>query len=490
MSADERVASMQNLMDLDAVAQAGLVARGDVTPTELVEAAAARIEALNPRLNAVVVDLLDHGLASAHSGELPDGPFRGVPFLLKDIGACQAGLPQYRGMRVLREIGWRCPRDTPLGARFREAGFVVVGKTNTPELGLLPFTQPYSFGPTRNPWDLDYSPSGSSGGAAAAVASGMVAVAHASDGAGSIRMPAAWSGLVGLKPSRGRTSPAPMTSRNAAEHVLTRSVRDTAAVLDAVHGPEPGDLYLAPAPAASFASRLDTEPEPLRVALVTGVDASGVDTHPECAAAARAAAETLGQLGHDVVERRAGFLFDDVFVDRMERELACRIRRALTAMEEAHGVPFGADEVEPWTWALSERGRGVTAEAFLALAEWQQEYAVRMARWWEDVDLLVTPATAVPPMTIEDVALASRDPERLAQLVRRCWCFAAPFNLTGQPAVSLPLSTTRTKLPIGVQVVAGFGREELLLRVARSLELAAPWERWMMPEGVGRGVGS
>ena len=302
------------LDELDGVGQAELVRRSEVSARELVEAAARRIERLNPGVNAVIAPLLDEALAAVSSSNLSRTPFMGLPLLLKDIGATQAGLP-----RVLRQpraaaCRHRSPADTELGARFRRAGFVVAGLTNTSEFGSQPTTQPLAFGPTRNPWDRTRSVAGSSGGAAVAVATGMVPIAHGSDIAGSIRMPSSWCGTVGLKPSRGRVPVGPLIARDLVEHVLTRTVRDTAAVLDAVHGAEPEPSHVAPPPAREYAEEVGADPGSLRIGLLSSVDASGVAVHPDCAAAVEAAGRALEALGHAVEPGGPAALFDDAFV--------------------------------------------------------------------------------------------------------------------------------------------------------------------------------
>jgi len=243
---------MSELSVLDATAQAELVRGRKVSPLELVEAAIAQIEAVNPALNAVIIPLFEQARRQAQSPSLPDGPFRGVPLLIKDLFCQTKGDPYHAGMRLLRARGWAADHDSYLAARFRSAGLICVGRTNVPELGPIPTTEPQAYGPTHNPWDTTRSPGGSSGGSAAAVAAGMVPLAHGNDGGGSIRIPASACGLVGLKPSHGRTSLGPDAGDSwngaVAEHVLTRSVRDTAAILDAVAGPMPGDPCVAPAP--------------------------------------------------------------------------------------------------------------------------------------------------------------------------------------------------------------------------------------------------
>jgi amidase len=291
--------SMRELASHDAVAQAQLVAEGDASPAELVDAAIERIEALNPAVNAVIMKRYDEARAEA-AGALPDGPLRGVPFLLKDIGATQAGTPQHLGNRALKAAGNMSAGDTLLGARFRDAGLVTLGKTNLPELGTVPVTQPLAYGPTNNPWDLERSPAGSSGGAAAAVASGMVPVAHASDGGGSTRLPASWNGLVGLKTTRGR-QPLPMDpSRLLSELVVSRTIRDTAAVLDATNGHTSACLYHLPPPVRPYAEELGQEVAPLRVGLLT---TGGVEyqIHPDAVAAANLGAALLEEMGHSIM---------------------------------------------------------------------------------------------------------------------------------------------------------------------------------------------
>src|SRR3954449_4272710 len=293
-----------DLARLDATAQAELVRKGEVSPPELVGAAIERIEAANGEVNAVIHKLYDEGREAA-SGDLPDGPFRGVPFLLKDLGAAFAGQPLHMGMQYLKDADFRAPVDTHLAERFRRAGFVTIGKTNTPELGILPTTEPKAYGPSRNPWDTTRSTGGSSGGSAAAVASGMVPVAHANDGGGSIRIPASECGLVGLKPSRQRISEGPIIGDNMSgltvELVVSRSVRDTAAILDAVHGPAPGDPYVAPPPERRYVDELGADPGKLRIGLITDPVADETPQQ-EVVDAARDAGELLESLGHEVEE--------------------------------------------------------------------------------------------------------------------------------------------------------------------------------------------
>ncbi|MGH7818431.1 MAG: amidase [Candidatus Binatia bacterium] len=459
------------LARLDATAQAELVRRGEVTPLELVDAAISRIEALDARLNAVILSLFEKARSAAR-GRLPDGPFRGVPFLLKDLDAHSAGDPHHCGMKRLRDVGWTERDDTWLVSKFRAAGVVILGKTNTPELGLNVTTEPVAYGPSRNPWNPEHSTGGSSGGSAAAVASGMVPVAHASDGGGSIRIPASECGLVGLKPSRGRISLGPdygeYWSGLVISHVVSRSVRDTAAMLDCVGGTMPGDPYAAPAPCRAFRDEVGAPPGRLRVGLVKSMPGGGL--HPDCAAAADSAAKLLASLGHAVEESAPEALFDPEFIPRFTTVVTTWTAAALAEWSRKIGAPVGPEGVEPGTWAFAETGRTVTAPQYIEALLWLSRYTRRMAAWWEaGFDLLLTPTLGAPPPRIGE--LAGAPPERLLAFVP----FTPPFNATGQPAISLPLFWNGAGLPIGIQLVAAYGREDLLIRVAAELEQARPW---------------
>src|SRR5947209_1617373 len=393
---------MSELARLDATAQAELVRAGEVSPTELVEGSVRRIEALNPRLNAVITDLSEKALAAA-AGPLPEGPFRGVPLLLKDLACHSAGDPFHEGMAFLRRLGWTEPQDQHLARKFREAGFVFVGKTNTPELGILPTTEPAAYGPTHNPWDLDRSPGGSSGGSAAAVAAGLVAVAHANDGGGSIRIPASHCGLVGLKPSRGRVSLGPdfgdVMSGLVAEHVVCRSVRDSGGVLDAICGDEPGDPYAAPARARPYLEEVGADPGRLRIGLMTTPPGGQFETHPECVAAAEQAAALLEELGHHVERSYPTNLDDPDYVPNFLIRWTAGVDWNLRYWGKAIGRELGPDDVEPCTWALAEQGRTHTGGALLQAHEEAQAGSRRIASWWADdgFDLLLTPTCAEPP---------------------------------------------------------------------------------------------
>src|SRR6266508_1956913 len=403
---------------LDATAQAELVRSGQASPLELVDAAIARVERLDGTLNAVVTPLFERAREAA-AGDLPDGPFRGVPFLLKDLATLTAGEPYHAGVKAARQAGYVADHDAELTRRFRAAGLVWLGKTSTSELGLLPTTEAEAYGPTRNPWDPDYSAGGSSGGSGAAVAAGMVPLASASDGGGSIRIPASENGLVGLKPSRGRVPLWPDVAEAWGGMVtslaVSRSVRDTATVLDAVSGPCPGDLHL---PALA-------DPE-LATAFLP------------CYGAWTAA--ELGYWGDWL------------------------------------GRPLTADDVEVSTWAVAEMGRQVSATQYLAGLWALHRYSAAVQSWWADGwDLLLTPTIAEPPPILGQFTSPAENPLQAVFRAAAIVAFTIPFNITGQPAISLPLGSTASGLPVGVQLVAAYGREDLLLRVAAQLEEAAPW---------------
>jgi amidase len=468
----------EELARLDATAQAELVRNGDATPVELAEAAIERIEAVNGDLNAVIHPLFEEGLEVAR-GELPDGPFKGVPFLLKDLGAAFAGQPLHLGMNYLKQRDFRAPVDTYLAQRFRAAGLVTIGKTSCPELGILPTTEPRAYGPSRNPWNLDHSTGGSSGGSAAAVAGGMVPMAHANDGGGSIRIPAANCGLVGLKPSRQRTSEGPLVgdfmSGLTAELCISRSVRDTAALLEAVHGAAPGDPYVAPPPLRPYTEEVGADPGKLRIGLWTETVIEQ-DADPEVIAAARAGAKTLEGLGHEVEEPDMSALQSIDMVEPFLVRWAAGQAQALAQLGTIGGQPIGPEDVEPLTWALAEIGRTRSAGEYLEAVGQHQMLSRMIAAVYESgFDLLLTPTMGEPPPPLGSFDDSGPDPMAAFERAFLSGCFTAAFNATGQPAISLPLHWSEHGLPIGVQLVAPLGREDILLRVASQLEGAVPW---------------
>lgn len=463
---------------LDATAQAELVRNGEASAVELTEAAISRIEATNGEVNAVIHPLFEEGLEAA-KGELPNGPFRGVPFLLKDLGAAFAGQPLHLGMNYLKERGFRAPVDTYLAERFRAAGLVTVGKTSCPELGILPTTEPRAYGPTRNPWDLGRSVGGSSGGSAAAVAVGMVPMAHANDGGGSIRIPAANCGLVGLKPSRQRTSEGPLVgdfmSGLTAELCVSHSVRDTAALLEAVHGPAPGDPYVAPPPVRPYTEEVGADPGKLRIALWTETVIEQ-DADPEVVAAAEAGAKALEDCGHQIERPDLSALQSLDMVEPFLVRWAAGQAQALDQLGMVGGQPITAEDVEPLTWALAEIGRSRNAGEYLAAVGQHQVLSRIIAGIHESgFDLLLTPTLGEPPPLLGSFDDSGPDPMIAFERALLSGCFTAASNATGQPAISLPLHWSETGLPIGVQLVAPLGREDVLIRVAAQLERAVPW---------------
>lgn len=456
--------SLDDLLDLDATAQALAVRAGEVGAGELLEAVLGRIDARNPALNAVIHRLDDKARAAVQAG-IPDGPFTGVPLLIKD-GVCHtAGDPFHCGMRVLRDLAWTERDDAWLAQRFRAAGFVIAGKTNLPELAARVSCEPLAYGPTRNPWDLERTPGGSSGGSAAAVAARMVAVAHGNDMGGSIRFPASMCGIVGLKPTRGRTTLGPafgeywgMTTH---EFVLTRSMRDVAGVLDAVAGPGLGDPYSAPPPARPYVDELAAPPPRLRV----GVSDRVVDD--DCVAACSVAAKALERLGHSVESADVDWLADPRLGDGLALLFPSFIARDVERWSQRIGREIRLDELEPATAAMVEFGRATTAVQWQAATEHVQAWSRRAARRFvDDFDVLVTPTVAHPPVLLGETVPPSFDDV----------LFTMPFNVSGQPAISLPLHWSPGGLPIGVQLVASYGREDLLVQLGAQLEAEFDWQ--------------
>ncbi len=473
---------MDDLAVMDATAQAELVRTGQATPVELIDAAIERVERVNSEINAVIIPLFEQARERAASGDLGSGPFRGVPFLMKDLDVCTAGEPFHCGMRFLKDAEFVSDHDAYLAAKFREAGFVWLGKTNTPELGLTVTTEPVAYGPTRNPWNTEHSVGGSSGGSAAAVASGMVPAAHASDGGGSIRIPASECGLVGLKPSRGRISLGPDYGEYwkglVISHVVTRTVRDSAAILDAVAGAMPGDPYVAPPPRRPYVEELSAKPSSLKIGVAMTMPAGLGELHPDCVAALEATGRALESLRHTVEASHPAAL--DEFPEATANFMTIVSSWTAAALDEwgaAVGRTVSADEVEPPTWGLAEMGRAVTAPQYVGACKWLDGYTRRMASWWDEgFDVLVTPTITQPPPKLGDLAPPPDNPLGHTEKVVGLIAFTPPFNVTGQPAMSLPLHWNDAGLPIGVQLVGAYGREDVLIGLAAQLEQAMPWK--------------
>ncbi|WP_448638341.1 amidase [Geodermatophilus sp. URMC 63] len=468
---------------LDATASAELVRRGEASPAELVDAAIERIEKTNPQLDAVIRDRFDAAREEAKS-DLPDGPFRGVPLLLKDMGAHMAGEETAYGLAPLQEARIRWPRDSHLATAFRSAGFVVLGRTNVPELGTTVTTEPAANAPARNPWDPTRSTGGSSGGSAAAVASGMVPVAHASDGGGSIRIPAGECGLVGLKPTRARVSQGPDVGEGWAgatiDGVVTRTVRDAAAVLDVIGRPMPGDPYAAPPLPRPLREEVGAPVGRLWVGLLASPPDERWLDDPECRTAVTTTGRLLEDLGCAVEEAGPAAFFEDAFQRHFNATIAADTARTLADREELIGRAITDDELEPRNAYYRTVGNRMTAPDYLAARAWLGTWSRRMAAFWtpaddggQGFDLLVTPTVGAPPPELGWFTAAG--PREEGRRIGSFIPWTAQLNVTGQPAVSLPLHTTAEGLPVGVQLVAATGREDLLVRVAAALEEAAPW---------------
>ena len=447
-----------SLTDLDATAQAELVRTGAVHPRELVDQAIERIEQLDPQLNVMVHRQYERARNDAERA-LPDGPFRGVPFLFKDYRCREAGEPYTMGMRALRDIGFHATSDAPLALAFRAAGLIPLGRTNTPELASVGTCEPEAFGPTHNPWGLDFTPGGSSGGSAAAVASRLVAAAHANDISGSIRIPAAHCGLVGLKPSRGRTIASiasdGRTGMNA-EGVVTRSVRDTAGLLDAIS--VSGSQLLLPA--------VGQPCPPLRVGLCTQAF-SGSSVDPANANAAEHCASLLEGLGCSVEISSPAALSDPALWKAAATLLAVNLAVEVDTWSAKIGRQLGENDLEATTWRMVTTGRSITAVDLLAAQSRMIDHTADAGSWWERFDLLVTPTTANAPTLLGDYAKGYESGRGSA--------FTRPFNITGQPAVSVPLGWPDDGLPRGVQIIAPLGRDDVLVTVAAALEAVEPW---------------
>ncbi len=470
------MARLDDVHALDGLAQAELIRRKEITAAELTAAAIDRIERLNPRVNAVVLKTYERARERAQAPPV-DAPFAGVPFLLKDLLVEEAGVPLHEGSAFLRDY---VPReDSELVRRFKRAGLVILGRTNTPELGLGPTTEPRLHGPTRNPWDPSRTAGGSSGGAAAAVATRMVALAHGNDAGGSIRVPAACCGVFGLKPTRARNPLGPhygdLMSGLVAEHALTRSVRDSATLLDATSGPELGDPYAVPPPARPYRQEVGAPTGRLRIAYST-TTLLGARVDPDCIAAVEDAARLASSLGHEVVEA-----LPDVDGERLFRAFTTLLAVGFTWSIDDWARRLGREPreelFEPFTWSFTGRGREFTAPEYLLALQDLQRLCRDIARFFVDHDVWLTPTLGEPPLPLGTLAYRGGDPFEL----RRRFAIFTPFtwvaNATGQPAMSVPTFWTAAGLPIGTQWVGRFGDEATLFRLAAALEAARPWTR-------------
>ena len=488
----------------DAVGLAELVADGKVTPAELVETAIERVERLNPTLNAVIAKHYDQARQQAAGDDHP-GPFGGVPFLTKDLAMVEGDVVSF-GSVFFRD--YRADITDEYQKRIRRAGFISIGRTNSPEFGLLPTTEPTLHGATRNPWDVGLSSGGSSGGAAAATAAGMVPMAHASDGGGSIRIPASACGVFGLKPSRGRMPRFPGSAADylAVDLGVSRSVRDTASLLDVTHGSVPGAAYHAPRVERPFASALLSDPDPMRIAVAT-VDFRGQETDPECAAAVRATAAALEAMGHSIEEASPnvdgqslaeaflvvwGALAESIFTIILEeagkRRAGAVLRRmlgdwrAMKMIARLDKRKSGRDGFEPFTWKLAELSKRRTPADLEAAMTELQRVSHNVAAFLSDYDMLLTPTLGHPPVSLGELNQAA-DWHHLHEQLAKYVAFTPVANFSGLPAMSVPTYWSGANVPIGSHFMGRFGDEYRMLALAGQLERTMPWFDRRPPKG-------
>jgi len=455
----------------DALGLANLIRGREIAPVEAVESAIERAEAVNDAINAIVTPCYESARAAAAAVE---GPLAGVPFLIKDLTYVE-GMPCSFGSRLWD--GFVPDHDAEIVARYRRAGLVVIGKSNTPEVGLAATTESVRLGPCRNPWDTTRTPGGSSGGAAAAVAAGIVPAAHATDGGGSIRIPASCCALVGLKPSRARTPMGPDVGEGwgsmAVGHVVSRTVRDSALLLDLTHGPARGDPYHAPYFPGSFLKECGRTPEPLRVAVDLDPVSPGA-VHEECRRGVLETAALLETLGHRVEECSPGF--DRArFTQATGALVAANVANNVFARAETLGTTLSHDVVEHLTLRMAEAGRSLSAELYARSINHIHATGRLLERFFDDWDIILSPVLLQPPVRLGYMDTDDPDAETYAAHFNSFWGFTSLYNATGQPAISLPLHWTPDGLPVGVQLAAAFGQEARLLRVAAQLETARPW---------------
>jgi len=458
----------------DGLGLAELVAKKKITALEVIDEAIARAEQLNPALNAIIFKDFERGRDAAKS-PVPAGPFSGVPTLLKDMRAGATGMPTRSGSRMMPAIP--AAYDSTLVARYRAAGIIPLGKTNVPEFGILPTTESVLYGAAHNPWNLEHTPGGSSGGSAAAVAAGIVPLAHATDGGGSIRIPASNCGLVGLKVSRGRITQGPdasdATSGLSVDNCVTRSVRDCAAMLDLTSAPDYGDPYFALPPQGSYLEAISQYPKPLKIA-VARKGLGGAPFHAEVNEAVEKAAALCASLGHHVEDAMPQLDSEEMTMAFMTL-WASNVTYGVELLSRMTGAKPSLDVIEGLTMGLYEQGKSLTAVHQI----WAQQTLFRTARmaakFHEAYDVWLTPTLAQPPLRLGTINVNETNVEQAFAPILDYVPFTAMQNGTGQPAINLPLHWTKTGLPVGVQFVARSGNEALLLKLAAQIEDAQPW---------------
>ena len=478
----------QQLANLDATAQAELIRSGQIKASEAVDAAIAAAEEINPKINAIIHPRFERARDEAKNID-PSAPFAGVPLLVKDLNCAIAAEPHHMGSRALKAANFTAPTDSYLYRRYRRAGFVALGRTKTPEFGSTVTTEPLAYGPARNPWNLDHSTGGSSGGSAASVAARIVAVAHANDGGGSIRVPAGNCGLVGLKPSRSRVSQGPDIGESwmggTIDGCVSRTVRDTAAVLDAIAGYENGDPHITPF-TSPLAGEVGKNPGKLRVGFLNHpLLEIGID-HPDCRAAVDNTVKLLESLGHEVEESFPSAMTEPEFSDLFVGIITASLNADLDALEFLLGIKFDESNLEPDNLFFREIGKSATSSAYLTTVRLLHMWSRRMISWWKtpamdsgEFDILVTPTLSTPAPKLGWLV----GPEggfHVQQILQ----YTAQFNITGQPAISLPLHMSTDGIPVGVQFVGAPNREDVLIRLASQIETAAPWVDRKAPHSI------
>jgi amidase len=475
------------LIEYDAISLGEMVRAGEIKPSELVEITIERIERVNPKLNAVIHKMYDEARKTAEkwdkeisSGKRIDAVFSGVPFFLKDLVAEYEGVPLSEGCAAVK--GYISKLDTELVKRQKAAGLIIVGKTNTPELGCTPSTEPILFGPTLNPWDQSVIPGGSSGGSAAAVAAGIVPMAHGNDGGGSIRIPASCCGVFGMKPTRARNPNGPLfgdvAGGIAVEHALTRTVRDSAALLDATSGPDIGDPYYAPPKKRPFLEEVGQEVGRLNIGFLTSIPKGwSFDSkiHPECEKAVRDAAQLCESLGHNVNEINAEELsYPNLFMT-FGIVFACLTGAMIAYWEKELGKKLTEDQMEAVTWMVYQNAAHRTGAEYLRAVEDCQLFSRKIAQWFHkgDYDLLLNPTLTMTPPKLG--SLSQDKPGKTITLMGKLVAFTFIYNITGQPAMSVPLYWNADNIPIGIQFAGRFGDEATLFRLAAQLEQERPW---------------
>ena len=457
----------------DGIGLAELIAQGEISAGEILEAAIERAETLNPTLNAIVHALYDE--ARVQLGSNPAGPLSGVPFLLKDLNLLYSNAPLSNGSRLFQ--GFIPELDATLTTRYKNAGLIIFGKTNTPEMGIAMATEPVANGPTRNPWNTDYSAAGSSGGAAAAVAAGITPLAHATDGGGSIRLPASNCGLFGLKPSRARVPSGPIVGEGwsgmSTGHCVSRSVRDSAALLDLSHGPAPGDPYSAPHYDKSYLDDTKTDPGRLKIALSSRAPRD-YDIHSECWEGAQNAAKLCTSLGHHV--EVCDFDYDfEAMQDAMWVIISCNLRNVLDLRWQALNKAPDPNDVERITWLCYQSAERYSGADYARAVQTCHSIGRRLGEFFERYDIILSPTMTHPPQPLHTVDMMAEDLDRYLNHMMALMPYTPLYNISGCPAMSVPLHWTADNLPVGIHFGAGFGREDVLFRLAAQLEHAQPW---------------